>query len=40
MEETQAAQMDDSEPTRQDAMRCNLQSCPGEYENRKITHTV
>jgi YgiT-type zinc finger domain-containing protein len=29
-----------SDTTRQHAMNCNLQGCPGEYEERDITHTV
>jgi HTH-type transcriptional regulator / antitoxin MqsA len=32
--------MGDSDPEGKKAMNCSIQGCPGEYEARRITHTV
>jgi YgiT-type zinc finger domain-containing protein len=32
--------MGDTDRTRGDAMKCTIVGCPGEYEDRKIVHTV
>jgi YgiT-type zinc finger domain-containing protein len=32
--------MGDADPTGRGAMRCAIHGCPGQYEERKIVHTV
>jgi YgiT-type zinc finger domain-containing protein len=31
--------MDDPQDTRENAMKCSIRGCPGEYEERQIVHT-